>query len=133
RSTGAFILIDSITNNTVAAGMMLDGDAAGGSRAEGRGDLPHTQVSPDERAERLAQKGATVWLTGLPGAGKSAIAFALERRLFDHGRCAMVVDPDDGQSPDQPPDGSSPRQTPELARRATDAGLIVIFAYASPL
>jgi adenylylsulfate kinase len=45
----------------------------------------------------------------------------------------MVIDPDDGQSPDQPANGSSPRQTPELARRCTDAGLIVIFAYASPL
>jgi adenylylsulfate kinase-like enzyme len=90
-------------------------------------------VSPDERAERLAQKGATVWLTGLPAAGKSAIAYALERRLFDQGRYAMVIDPDDGQSPDQPPDGSSPRQSPELARRCTDAGLIAIFAYASPL
>jgi bifunctional enzyme CysN/CysC len=133
RSTGAFILIDSLTNNTVAAGMILDGDAAPQARGDSRGDLPRTQVSPDERAERLAQKGATVWLTGLPSAGKSAIAYALERRLFDQGRYAMVIDPDDGQSPDQPPDGSSPRQTPELARRCTDAGLIAIFAYASPL
>ncbi len=132
RSTGAFIMIDSLTNNTVAAGMILDGDAAP-ARGDSRGDLPRTQVSPDERAERLAQKGATVWLTGLPGAGKSAIAYALERRLFDQGRYAMVIDPDDGQSPEQPPDGSSPRQTPELARRCTDAGLIAIFAYGSPL
>jgi bifunctional enzyme CysN/CysC len=133
RSTGAFILVDSLTNNTVAAGMILDGDAAPQARSDTRGDLPRTQVSPDERAERLAQKGATVWLTGLPAAGKSAIAYALERRLFDQGRYAMVIDPDDGQSPDQPPDGSSPRQSPELARRCTDAGLIAIFAYASPL
>jgi len=134
RSTGAFIVIDSLTNNTVAAGMILEGDAPAPERGEAsRGDLPRTQVSPDERAERLAQRGATVWLTGLPAAGKSAIAYALERRLFDQGRSAMVVDPDDGQSPDQPPHGSSPRQAPELARRCTDAGLIAIFAYASPL
>jgi bifunctional enzyme CysN/CysC len=90
-------------------------------------------VSPDERSERLGQKGATVWLTGLPASGKSAIAFALERRLFDLKRLAMVIDPDDGLSRGVQPDGSSPAQTPELARRCTDAGLLAIFAYASPL
>jgi bifunctional enzyme CysN/CysC len=90
-------------------------------------------VSPDERSERLGQKGATIWLTGLPASGKSAIAFALERRLFDVGRVAMVVDPDDGLSRGILPDGSSPSQTPELARRCTDVGIFAIFAYASPL
>ena len=136
RSTGAFILIDSLTNNTVAAGMILDGNAAPeatDARQALRSERPHTQVSPEERSERLRQKGCTVWLTGLPGAGKTAIAFALERRLFDDRRLAMVVDPGDGLSLGVKPDGSSPSQTPELARRCTDAGLIVVFAYASPL
>jgi bifunctional enzyme CysN/CysC len=136
RSTGAFILIDSLTNNTVAAGMILEGEAAPEARASQRpGALgtPHSQVSHEERAERLGQKGCTVWLTGLPASGKSEIAYALERRLFDIKRLAMVVDPDDGLSTGVQPDGSSPWQTPELARRATDAGLICIFAYASPL
>jgi bifunctional enzyme CysN/CysC len=90
-------------------------------------------VSPFERSERLAQKGATIWLTGLPAAGKSDIAYALERRLFDIGRMAVVIDPDDGLSRGILPDGSSPAQTPELARRFTDSGLLAIFAYASPL
>jgi bifunctional enzyme CysN/CysC len=136
KGTGAFILIDSLTNNTVAAGMILEGDAAPEMRASQRPPAlarAKTQVSHDERAERLGQKGCTVWLTGLPASGKSAIAFALERRLFDTKRLAMVVDPDDGLSTGVQPDGSSPWQTPELARRSTDAGLIVIFAYASPL
>jgi bifunctional enzyme CysN/CysC len=134
RATGAFILIDSLTNNTVAAGMILPGDATAAARTDLGGiDRPRTQISPDERSERLGQKGATVWLTGLPAAGKSAIAFALERRLFDHRRFAMVIDPDDGMARNVLPDGSSPVQTPEFARRCTDAGLIAIFAYASPL
>ncbi|HWA75535.1 MAG TPA: sulfate adenylyltransferase subunit CysN [Polyangiaceae bacterium] len=136
RATGAFILIDSLTNNTVAAGMILEGDAAPEARASQRPPAlsrAHSQVSHDERAERLGQKGCTVWLTGLPASGKSEIAFALERRLFDTHRLAMVVDPDDGISTGVQPDGSSPWQTPELARRSTDAGLIVVFAYASPL
>jgi bifunctional enzyme CysN/CysC len=134
RSTGAFILIDSLTNNTVAAGMILEGDAAPEhQRSEAVQDRVRSQVSAAERSERLKQKGCTVWLTGLPASGKTAIAYALERRLFDIKRLAMVVDPDDGLSLGVKPNGSSPAQTPELARRATDAGLITIFSYASPL
>ncbi|MEO7033237.1 MAG: sulfate adenylyltransferase subunit CysN [Polyangiaceae bacterium] len=135
RGTGAFILIDSLTNNTVAAGMILEVEVD--PAHEGAGptslDRPRSQVSPDERSERLGQKGATVWLTGLPASGKTAIAYALERRLFDQKRLAVVIDPDDGLSRGVQPDGSSPAQTPELARRTTDAGLLAIFAYASPL
>jgi bifunctional enzyme CysN/CysC len=134
RSTGSFILIDSISNNTVAAGMILVDEPAPPERGELERDRrPHTQVSPIERRELLGQGGAAVWLTGLPGAGKSAIAYALERRLFDQRRVALVIDPDDGLSHETRADGSSPIQTPEIARRCTDAGLITIFAYASPL
>jgi bifunctional enzyme CysN/CysC len=136
RATGAFILIDSLTNNTVAAGMILPGDAAPeytDSKRPPALERPRSQVSPEERSERLGQKGCTVWLTGLPASGKTAIGFALERRLFDIKRLATVVDPDDGLSSGVQPDGSSPWQTPELARRATDAGLIIVFCYASPL
>src|SRR5688500_9966379 len=135
RGTGAFILIDSLTNNTVAAGMILEGEAAPEARESQRPpalETARSQVSADERSERLGQKGCTVWLTGLPASGKTAIAYALERRLFDIKRLAMVVDPDDGLSQDIEPNGSSPWQTPELARRSTDAGLIAIFSYASP-
>ncbi|HEY3498927.1 MAG TPA: adenylyl-sulfate kinase, partial [Polyangiaceae bacterium] len=91
------------------------------------------QVTAEERSERLGQKGCSVWLTGLPATGKTAIAFALERRLFDTKRFAVVVDPEDGLSEGAQPNGSSPWQTPEIARRFADAGLIAIFAYASPL
>jgi bifunctional enzyme CysN/CysC len=135
RITGAFILIDSLTNNTVAAGMILadapqklEDDSTSPSSFRAR-----SLVSADERSERLGQKGATVWLTGLPASGKTAIALSLERRLFDQKRLAYVIDPDDGLSRGARPDGSSPAQTPELARRCTDAGIIPIFAYASPL
>jgi bifunctional enzyme CysN/CysC len=137
RTTGAFILIDSLTNNTVAAGMILEGEAAEPYTESQRPpalERLRSQVSSDERGERLGQKGCSVWLTGLPAAGKTAIAYALERRLFDLKRLAMVIDPDDGlASEGVQPNGASPWQTPELARRSTDAGLIAIFAYASPL
>ncbi len=137
RATGSFILIDSLTNNTVAAGMILESASALSARREellrSAKIKPKSLISTAERSERLGQKGATVWLTGLPCSGKTEIAFALERRLFDSRHFAIVIDPDDGLSRGVRPDGSSPSQTPELARRCTDAGLLAIFAYASPL
>ena len=99
KSTGAFIVIDRITNVTVAAGMILDRrtseDEAGHWDEE-----PHSEsltqeisnVSPQERAARYGQTPVTLLLTGLPGAGKSSTAYGLERKLFDLGRSAFVVD-----------------------------------------
>jgi bifunctional enzyme CysN/CysC len=135
RGTGAFILINSLSNNTVAAGMILEGAATQTRPSQRPPAVAHapSQISADARSERLGQKGCTVWLTGLPASGKSMIAYALERRQFDIKRLATVVDPDDGLSQGIEPNGASPWQTPEFARRATDAGLIVIFSYASPL
>ncbi len=137
HSTGAFILIDSLTNNTVAAGMILPESDTLGDEEEAIdssiGNTPHSQVSPTERRELVSQSGATIWLTGLPASGKSEIAYAVERRLFDRGRLAIVVDPDDGLSSRARPDGSSPRFTPEMARRMTDSGVLTIFSFASPL
>jgi bifunctional enzyme CysN/CysC len=136
RATGAFILIDPISNTTVAAGMIDGGAAALSERSKAKKAQvarPKSLIGVDERSERLKQKGATVWLTGLPCSGKTEIAFELERQLFDRRCFAMVVDPDDGLSQGVRTDGSSPAQTPEFARRCTDAGLFTIFSYASPL
>ncbi len=137
HATGAFILVDSLTNNTVAAGMISGpAKALTLSRAEElrlQKVLPQSRISAEERAERLGQKGAAIWLTGLPCSGKSEIAYELERQLFDRKQFAVVIDPDDGLSRGIQPDGSSPLQTPELARRAADVGLLAIFAYATPL
>jgi bifunctional enzyme CysN/CysC len=134
RSTGSFVLIDSLTNDTVAAGMILEGEPRPRDGKDGhRPDQPHTQVSPVERRQRLGQTGLCVFLTGLPGAGKSALAFALERRLFDFGRHAVVIDPDDGATRAVRADGSSPAHAPELARRFADAGVVTIFSFAAPL
>ena len=127
RTTGAFILVDSLTNATVAAGMVLDDHTAQGlddALAEiraGSGLTPKTQVSPRERRERFGQAGCTLWLTGLPGSGRWALAYALERRLFDEGRTAHVVDPT----------GESLRCMASAARAGTNAGLVTICAYPS--
>jgi adenylylsulfate kinase-like enzyme len=129
RSTGAFILVDSLYNTTVGAGMVrplgqsdkqsLD-DAFKEIRA-GSGLTPKTQVSPRERRERFGQSGVTVWLTGLPGSGRWALAYALERKLFDLGRTAHVVTPF----------ADTLDSITSAAHACTDAGLITICAFPS--
>jgi len=127
RATGSFILIDSATNNTVAAGMIdlkanrqdLD-DLLKEARA-GSAIRPKTQVSPRERYDRMGQAGATLWLTGLPGSGRWALAYALERRLFDIGRSATVIDPT----------GEDLHGIVSACKGATDAGLVTICAFPS--
>jgi bifunctional enzyme CysN/CysC len=128
RETGAFIVIDSLTNNTVGAGMITlpssDQNLADVMRelhAESAME-PKTFVSPSERMERFGQRGATVWLTGLPGSGRWTLAYALERRLFDLGRTATVVSPV----------GEDLRSMISAAKAVTDAGLINICAFPSP-
>ncbi len=134
--TGAFILIDPVTNNTVAAGM-IQGPAEdlGKSRKDGiHAKVPRSLVGDDVRQTVLGgQKGVSIWLTGLPGAGKSELAYELERQLFERKVVALVVDPDDGRSRSVIPDGSSPPATAEFARRLADAGLVAIFTYGLPL
>jgi sulfate adenylyltransferase large subunit len=90
RATGAFVLIDSITNNTVAAGMILAAPARELSEAEPLGHA-RSQVSPLERRERMAQEGAVVWLTAEQGSDHTTLAYVLERRLFDRGKVALVL------------------------------------------
>jgi bifunctional enzyme CysN/CysC len=87
RNTGAFILIDSLTNNTVAAGMILQRSGAGGETSVAVGGA---QVSNKERQERLGQVGAVVWLEG---SNAKELASTVERVSFDRGRVAVVVDP----------------------------------------
>ena len=94
------------------------------------------------RADRwaaLGQQGATIWLTGLPASGKSAIAAALEARLVGGGRGAYLIDGDNlrhGLSGDLGFDAGSRaenvRRAGEAARMMADAGLVVIVALVSP-
>ncbi len=128
RSTGSFILIDSLTNATVAAGMIVgderatkDLEATMKELRAGSGLAAKTQVSPTERKERMGQQGATVWLTGLPGSGRWPLAYALERRLFDLGRAATVIDPTDEDL----------RSMISAAKACTDAGLVTVCAFPS--
>lgn len=147
RSTGAFIMIDRMTNHTVAAGMILDRT----SSDEVQGDLwasgPRTEsleasvgrISQDQRTARLGQKPAILFLTGLTGSGKTTLAHALEHRLFTDGRLAKVIDGQDlrlGLNKDlafSPEDRSENiRRGIEVAKLFNDAGLLSICAFLAP-
>ncbi|MDM4014333.1 sulfate adenylyltransferase subunit CysN [Roseiconus lacunae] len=147
RSTGAFIVIDRITNATVAAGMILDKSGDGQSKsvwdddpAASKGDdQAISEVTDEERSARFGQKPATVLLTGLTGAGKSAIGQAVERKLFDSGRAVSIIDGEHvrkGLSRDlgfSAEDRSENlRRSAYLAHSLNDAGLICVGCFVAP-
>nr|MBA3485062.1 adenylyl-sulfate kinase [Pirellulales bacterium] len=144
RGTGAFIVIDRLTNVTVGAGMILDRTAAGTqdhweSEADANLQSEASQVTPAERAGRLGHQPATVLLTGLAGAGKTTTAYALERKLFDMGRAVCVLDGQNmrrGISRDLGFDiadrGENLRRSFEAARLFNEAGLICLAAFIAP-
>ena len=98
------------------------------------------QVTHLERQKLLNQKPTTIWLTGLSGAGKSTIAFLLERQLMAQGRACYVLDGDNVRHGLNRDLGFSDldrteniRRIAEVAKLMNDAGLIVITAFISPL
>ncbi|MFC7516263.1 adenylyl-sulfate kinase [Herbaspirillum sp. GCM10030257] len=98
-----------------------------------------SKVTADDRVRLLQQQPATVWLTGLSGAGKSTIAYELERRLVARGQAAFVMDGDNirhGLNRDlgfSPSDRSENiRRIAEVARLFNEAGMLVITSFISP-
>lgn len=97
------------------------------------------KVSAQCRENHFGQAPATVWLTGLSGAGKSTIAYELEKLLLDEGRPSFVLDGDNLRHHLNRDLGFTPadrkeniRRTAEVARLMNEAGLIVIAALISP-
>ncbi len=127
RATGSFIVVDSLTNSTVGAGMIRDDaaaqdlDAALREARAGAEASSRTQVSAGERAQKLGQSGFALLLHGEP-TGARTIAFALERRLYDLGHAAHVLTFD----------GAPAAAAQALAVRAcSDAGLVTIWTGAA--
>jgi bifunctional enzyme CysN/CysC len=142
RVTGAFILVDETTRDTVAAGMVIEAfeDPGPPTGPHSPGVIWHEPALPRrERWSTLGIEGATIWLTGLPGSGKSTIAEELERRLVALGRPAYLLDGENvrhGLSGDLGFSAADrhehARRVASVARMFADAGLVVIVALVSP-
>lgn len=142
--TGALIIIDRITNITVGAGMILDrtaGDARDHWEEEADRHLQskRSNVTPEDRQARYGQQAATLLLTGLAGAGKTTLAYAVERRLFEQGRAVCVLDGqnlrrgitrDLGFTADDRSENL--RRGAEVAKLFNDAGLLCLAAFLAP-
>jgi len=134
RELGGFILIDKITNATVAAGLI--------NFALRRAQNIHwqaTDINRDHHANLKNQKPAVLWLTGLSGSGKSTIANAIEKKLAGMNRHTFLLDGDNVRHGLNKDLGFTDadrieniRRVGEVARLMTDAGLIVITAFISP-
>jgi bifunctional enzyme CysN/CysC len=142
RLTGSLIVIDEATNETVAAGVILDTEV----------ETPHTKTerSPNvrwqgtrmtrgRRWETLGHNGATVWFTGLPGAGKSTVAGRLEERLIEAGQPAFLLDGDNLRHGlngdlgfDEQARRENVRRTAHVARLLAESGTIALVSLVSP-
>jgi bifunctional enzyme CysN/CysC len=134
RFKGNFILVDRATMNTVAAGMVIHALRRSANISE-----QHYEINRGARASQKNQKAKVIWLTGLSGSGKSTIANALERRLFEMGYHSYVLDGDNLRLSLNKDLGftredraENVRRVAEVAHAFYDAGLITIVALVSP-
>lgn len=132
--TGAFIVIDRLSNQTVGAGMV--------QFALRRATNVHWQaldVSKEARATLKHQRPAVLWFTGLSGSGKSTIASLVEKKLYAAGRHTYMLDGDNVRHGLNKDLGFTDvdrveniRRVAEIARLFVDAGLVVLVSFISP-
>jgi bifunctional enzyme CysN/CysC len=134
KALGGFILIDKLTNATVACGMIHFA-----LRRSLNIHRQHLDVGRDTHAAIKGQRPAVLWFTGLSGAGKSTIANLVEKKLAARGRHTFLLDGDNlrhGLNRDlgftEADRIENIRRVGEVARLMTDAGLIVLTAFISP-
>jgi len=131
-------LVIEVSGRIAGGGLVLSVDA--GQRAIPVDIVPvESALRPDERSARYRHNGAVIWLTGLPGAGKSTLARALERRLFSRGGSPILLDGDTLRAGLNGDLGFSPQHRSENIRRLAEVathlaknGHIAIVAAVSP-
>jgi bifunctional enzyme CysN/CysC len=134
KALGGFILIDKISNATVAAGLL--------NFSLRRSQNVHWQavdISRDDHAGLKNQKPAVLWFTGLSGSGKSTIANLVEKKLYRMNRHTALLDGDNIRHGINKDLGFTDadrveniRRVGEIAKLMADSGLIVITAFISP-
>ncbi|MDX2308709.1 MAG: sulfate adenylyltransferase subunit CysN [Hyphomicrobium sp.] len=134
KETGAFILVDRTTNETVAAGMIDFG-----LRRATNIHVESLIVDKAARANLKGQRPTVLWFTGLSGSGKSTLSKRLEKRLFDAGKHTYVLDGDNVRHGINRDLGFTAadrveniRRIGEVAKLFSDAGLIVLCSFISP-
>ena len=134
RTTGAFVVVDRMTNRTVGAGTI--DFALRRSKNIVRQDFT---VDHNARAEQKGQKPATLWFTGLSGSGKSTIANHVDQLLFERGHHTYTLDGDNirhGLNRDlgftKEDRVENIRRIGEVSRLMNNAGLIVMCSFISP-
>ncbi len=148
HGTGSFILIDPLTNHTVAAGMIRGEarDVKGSTQTKHAEAQRSTNVrweggmiSAADWERRNGHKGAVLWCTGFSGAGKSTVAKGLVKSLFAKGHQVMMLDGDNvrhglcGDLGFSDQDRSENiRRVGETARLFYEQGNIVICTFISP-
>ncbi len=151
HATGSFILIDPLTNNTVAAGMIRgvvrnieDYAETEESDADKTKKSPHTiwrglNIERAEREKQNTHQAVVLWFTGLSGSGKSTIAATLEKRLFQRNCRTMLLDGDNVRHGLCSDLGFSAldrkeniRRAGEVAKLFFDNGHIVLCTFISP-
>jgi len=134
KALGSFILVDRMSNATVAAGMI--------THSMRRADNVHKQalaITRSDREKLNGQKGKVIWFTGLSGSGKSTLANALEVDLHNRGFRTYILDGDNVRQGLNKDLGFTDadrveniRRIAEVAKLMMDAGLIVMTAFISP-
>jgi bifunctional enzyme CysN/CysC len=144
RVTGSLIVIDEATNDTVGAGVILDTEVEGvgvDTKSERSPNVrwQGTRMTRERRWQSLGHTGATLWFTGLPGAGKSTVAAAVEERLLEAGQPAFLLDGDNlrhGLNGDLGFDESARREnvrrTAHVARLLAESGTVALVSLVSP-
>ena len=134
RETGAFILIDRLTNATVGAGMIR-------FALHRAGNIGFEKLKIDKAAhsEIKGQKPVVLWFTGLSGSGKSTVANLVEQKLYALGRHTYILDGDNvrhGLNRDlgftDADRVENIRRIGEVAKLMVDAGLITLVSFISP-
>ncbi len=141
RDSGAFILIDETSNETIGAGTIVEPREVKPG-AQTRNDIRWhpSALDREHRWRATGQRGATIWFTGLPASGKSTLAVAVERALVESGDVAYLLDGDNirhGLSDDlgfsAGDRAENIRRVGHLTRLFADAGVVALASLVSPL
>ena len=152
RNTGSFVLIDPVSHNTVAVGMILEASSSQFAISYSQEEKSENRKAKNEkiikgeslihikeRTKRYKQKGCTIWITGLHGIGKNELAYTLEKELFDNGATTVLLDGKSVRSGLSRELDFSPADRAENLRRVAhickllnDQGIITICSFISP-